>query len=215
MNAQTAIKETSELLGEYTALLHQIGPGGDAPVPTPPSLWRKPLTSAAELTSFLHRYRAEILSPLELPTILRAAELARQNLGRELIELDRSLTKEPGLADFADASRRVGRSHLRRLRPLQDHRALHKFLAASDENRVLPWHTVVYGITLGIYSIPFRQGLVHYVERTLIGWAEAVGVGRGIPSGECERILEAFLPETPAFVERALDSRPKALFVVT
>ena len=215
MNAQTAIQETSELLGQYPALLQQLSTGGDAPVATPPTLWRRPLTSAPELVSFLHRYRAEILLPLELPTILRAAELARQNLGRELIELDRSLTKEPGLRDFAEASRRVGRIHLRRLRPLQDHRALKKFLAASDENRVLPWHTVVYGITLGVYFVPFRQGLVHYVERTLTGWVDAVRNGRGLPATECERILGEFLPETPAFVERALESRIQPLLVVT
>jgi urease accessory protein UreF len=211
MNAQTAIQETSELLGEYPALLNRLGPGADASVPTPASLGRKPVCSAAELSAFLHRYRAEILSPLELPTILRAAELARLNQGRELIELDRSLTKEPGLRDFAEASRRVGRSHLRRLRPLQDQRALQKFLAASDENRVLPWHTVVYGITLGIYAVPFRQGLVHYVERTLAGWVDAVKGGRNLPEGDCERILGEFLPETPAFVERALGAQPRAL----
>jgi len=214
MNAQTAIQESSELLGEYPALLHRLGPGGDASVPTPTSLWRKPVGSVAELAAFLHRYRAEILLPLELPTILRAAELTRQNQGRELVDLDRSLTKEPGLRDFAEASRRVGRSHLRRLRPLHDHRALQKYLAASDENRVLPWHTVVYGITLGLYAVPFRQGLVHYVDRTLTGWVDAVKGGRGLPGEECERVLAEFLPATPAFVERALGVRSSPLRIV-
>lgn len=214
MNAQTAIQETSELLGEYPALLHRLGPGADASVPTPTSLWRKPIGSVAELSAFLHRYRAEILSPLELPTILRAAELARLNQGRELIELDRSLTKEPGLRDFAEASRRVGRSHLRRLRPLHDHRALQKYLAASDENRVLPWHTVVYGITLGLYAVPFRQGLVHYVERTLAGWVDAVKGTQRLPWEECELVLGEFFPETPAFVERALGQQPAQLQIV-
>jgi urease accessory protein UreF len=214
MNAQTAIQETSELLGEYPALLHRLGPGADASVPTPTSLWRKPIGSVAELSAFLHRYRAEILSPLELPTILRAAELTRLNQGRELIELDRSLTKEPGLRDFAEASRRVGRSHLRRLRPLHDHRALQKYLAASDENRVLPWHTVVYGITLGLYAVPFRQGLVHYVERTLAGWVDAVKETGRLPGEECERVLGEFFPETPAFVERAIGQQPAQLQIV-
>lgn len=199
MNAQTAIDESSEILGEYPALLRQLGPGGDQSVPTPRSPWRRPVTNEAELAAFLHRYRAEILSPLELPTILRAAELTRSNQGRELIELDRSLSKEPGLRDFADASRRVGRTHLRRLRPLHDHRALQKYLAAADEDQVQPWHTIVYGITLGIYSIPLRQGLVHYVERTLSGWVDAITV-----NGSSEALLESLLRQAPALVERAL-----------
>jgi urease accessory protein UreF len=204
MTAQTAIQESSELLGEYPALLQQLGPGGDSPVPAPPSLWRKPVGTPAELAAFVHRYRAEILAPLELPTILRAAEMARANQGRELIELDRALTQDPGLREFAQASRRVGRNHLRRLRPLHDQKALQKYLLASDENRVLPWHTVVFGISLGLYSIPFRQGLVHYVERTLTGWVTAAQDLRRLPGDECQRLLESLLRDAPSLVERAL-----------
>ena len=213
MTAQTAIQESSELLGEYPALLQQLGPGGDSPVPTPPSFWRKPVTSPAELAAFLHRYRAEILAPLELPTILRAAEMARLNQGRELIEFDRSLTKEPGLREFAEASRRVGRNHLRRLRPLHDQKALQKYLLASDENRVLPWHTVVYGISLGLYAIPFRQGLVHYVERTLIGWVTTAQNLRRLPNEDCEQVLESLLQDAPSLVERAFvpSARPQLI----
>lgn len=204
MRPQNTIQDATELLGEYPALLRRLGPGDDVSVPAPASLWHAPLRTVPELSAFIRRYHAEILAPLELPAIARAAEHTRRNEGRELIALDQSLDREAALRDFADASRRVGRGQLRRLRPLRDHRVLQKYLAASDDGLVRPWHTVVYGVTLGLYAIPLRQGLMGYVERTLGAWVELVRDARRLPALECSGLLEALLPETRVVVEAAL-----------
>jgi urease accessory protein UreF len=216
MTQEAVIQESAQLLGEYPALLQQLGPGGaEAAAATPSSLWREPFQTPEALEAFLKRYHDEVMATLELPTILRAAEHTRRNEGRELIALDRSLNQEAVLKDFAVASRRVGRLQLRRLRPLKDHRAVQKYLAASDEGRVAPWHTVVYGVTLGVYNIPLRQGLAHYAQHTLGSWVDVVRDARRFPAQACTELLDRLLPSTLAAMERALAAQAKPSLTIS
>jgi len=54
--------------------------------------------------------------------------------------------------------RRVGQSQLKRFRSLRDHRLVQRYLKAVGEGRAHGWHTLVYGITLSVYSLPLIQG---------------------------------------------------------
>jgi len=83
-----------------------------------------------------------------------------------LILLDLLLAGEPQLQDFAAPSRRVGQSQLQKLRPLRDQRMVQRYLQAVDGGQANAWHTLVYGLTLAVYSLPLRQGLLGYAHQT-------------------------------------------------
>src|SRR5262249_16167279 len=75
-------------------------------------------TDLRSLRCFLQDYQANILLPVELPAICQAYGHANRYEIRELIDLDRRLAHEPLLHSFATASQRVGKTQLKRLRPL-------------------------------------------------------------------------------------------------
>lgn len=115
--------------------------------------------------SFLARYRERLLTPVELPAIREAYELASRGEARELLKLDRRLEREFGGSAFAEASRRTGRAQLRRLRPLRD-ATLKRYLQSVENGEAQGWHVIVFGILLALFSMPLRQGLVHYATKT-------------------------------------------------
>ena len=120
------------------------------------------LTSPEELESFLQRYHEHIFAAVEAPTIINAHSCAEQGHIREFLEMDRVLSANSLVKPFTQASCRVGRWQLRRLRPLRDHRMVKQYLEASDAGRVRSWHTLVYALVLSVYALPLRQGLVHF-----------------------------------------------------
>ena len=125
------------------------------------------------LWSFLENYRDAVLIPVELPAILRAHDHATRNETRELIAFDNGLNRAERLAAFASASRRAGRHQLAGLRPLRDQRLVQRYLAAVENGDAQGWHTLVYGVTLAVYSLPIRQGLNAYAERALEGFLKS------------------------------------------
>src|SRR6185436_12829880 len=92
---------------------------------------------------------------------------------RELAQFDRQLADEPALKPFAEASRRVGQTELLRLRPLRDERIVRRYLEAVERGEASAWHTLVYGLTLALYSMPLRQGLLGYGFQTSRGFIYA------------------------------------------
>lgn len=139
---------------------------------------------AADLTSatagdedalwrFLTGYRDAILIPVELPAIVQAHAHAVRNETRELITYDVSLKNGKASDVFASASRRMGRHQLARLRPLRDLRLVQRYLAAVETDAANGWHTLVYGVTLAVYSLPIRQGLNAYADRALEGFVKS------------------------------------------
>lgn len=215
---QTAtMAEAAEALGEYPSLLAALGPGGigESGVALPGTVWLERLDTADALAGFLARYQSEILVPIELPAILRAHGHAQRNEGRELIALDGELARDARLKDFAEASRRVGRLQIRRLRPVKHSRVLERYLAASDEGLVHSWHTLVFGLTLGLYSLPLRQGLVHYAEKTIGGFVAAVQLRRGLKAPVCDEILHRALAEVPAAVNKLVDSSGQPVLTIS
>lgn len=123
--------------------------------------------------TLLGGYAAEVIVGRDWPVMLKSWELARRGEARELIALDRSWS--PGEAPTpAEASWRVGRRQLSRMRPLSDQRVVQRYLAAVETDRARGWHPLVYGVVLAVYGIPLRQGLMHYAVHSASGWCDAL-----------------------------------------
>ena len=58
----------------------------------------------------------------------------------------------------------AGRS-CRSYEPLRDERVVQRYLAAVESGEAHGWHTLVYGLTLVVYSLPLRQGLLGYAHQ--------------------------------------------------
>lgn len=191
--------DAEQLLGEWHPLVEQLGSTeGMLPLSSASEMLRLPrVTNMDSLVEFLETYKTRILIPIELPAIMRAFLHASRHETRELIAFDRSLERESSLDEFAAASQRVGRNQLRRFRPLRDHRLLQRYLNAVEEKRARGWHTLVFGITLSIYSLPVRQGLVFYERQTLRGFIHASSNPLRLSIFECRKILDHLCSDLP------------------
>jgi urease accessory protein UreF len=191
--------ETTELLGEWHPLVQQLGSteGLIALSTASHSLQLTNVDSVQALLRFLEAYQSQILIPLELPAIQRAYRHASRNETRELVAFDRQMDEEPALKSFANASRRVGQAQLKRLRPLRDHRLLQRYLRAVDDGLAFGWHTLVYGVTLSVYSLPVIQGLNSYEKQTLLGFMHAVSRTLKLSENDCRDLLEQLSPTLP------------------
>lgn len=147
------------LLGQVHPLLEQLGtPSGLAMLnASTDALFCPKIDDLETLGVFLEAYQEQLLYPIEWPAIVRAHRYAAQNQTRELIDLDRSIASQLQESEFARASRRVGQTQLQRLRPLRDHRLVQRYLEAVDQQQAHGWHTLVFGLTLAVYSLPVRQ----------------------------------------------------------
>ena len=195
-----------ELLGELHPLVEQLG-STDGLVSLnaiSASLQVGEINSVAALESFIAAYQCRLLIPLELPVILKAYHHANRNELRELIALDQSLASEARLQEFASASKRVGSSQLKRLRPLRDQRLVQRYLHAVENGEANGWHTIVYGLTLSLYSLPLRQGLLNYAQQVLGGFLTAASRPlRLSETSRLERLHEFCLP-LPAAIDASL-----------
>ncbi len=129
--------------------------------------------SLPALREFLLKYRDQALGPHEFRHIYQAYNFATQNHIRELLELDKELAKNSMLNEFQLASRHVGKRQLNRLRPLKDLKLVQRYCEAVNEGKAYGWHTLVYGVVLATYSLPLRQGLLHYGRQTLGGFVHS------------------------------------------
>ena len=140
------------------------------------------------LEFFIGRYGRELLVPAELPQIARVARLAAASCFREIILEDVPPDAVAWDRNFQSASRRVGRAQLRRLRPLRDVKGLARYRQAVDSGKATGTHTVVFGIMLGLYSIPLRQGLSHYASQTIHSLADSGADRLGLPLEERQSV---------------------------
>ena len=162
------------------------------------------IDSLSTLKDFLRHYQATHLIPLELPAIVRAQILTSAGKSRELIALDRALAGEPVLRELAGASRRLGQRQLRRLRPLRDHRTVQSYLRAVESGEAQGWHTLTYGLTLAVYSLPLRQGLSQYARQTTWGFIQAARRSVGFSETEGEQLLAELSRAWPPAIEATL-----------
>jgi urease accessory protein UreF len=187
------------LNGDLQPLLNQVGAqaGWTTLTSTAVSLRCPRVKSRSTLRQFLEQYLNRILLPVELRAIEQACHLANRGAVRELVALDRKLTLQPEMREFAVASQRVGRAHLKRLLPLRDLRVVKRYWQAVAEGQAHGWHTLVYGLVLSIYSIPHRQGLINYVHLTLRGFIQAAGNPLKLSAKDQQELLEELMAEVP------------------
>jgi hypothetical protein len=188
---EPARSDAASLRAEFSALLQQIGS---------PDFFGFFDTSSDTHSAnvFLQNYLTQLLLPVELPAIAEACGHALRREVRELVAQDQRLTPQMSANQFASASRRTGRLQLARLRPLRDERIVGRYLAAVESGRAEGWHTVVYGLTLAVYSLPLRQGLLHYAQETIASLAKNFAQPDGAPQ------LDTFMERLPDAVEAAL-----------
>jgi urease accessory protein UreF len=203
---QVLRREPAELLGDWHPLVAQLGSTeGLIEFAAVASLLRLgTIGHETTLRQFLERYARELLVPHELPAIKRAFDHATNNELRELIAFDRAQAVVPPVRDFASASRRVGQAQLRRLKPLRDHRFIQRYLLAVNEGRAEGWHTLVYGVTLAVYSLPLRQGLLHYGAETLRGFVQLACRSLTVSEAVLRRMLDERLADLAATVDQML-----------
>jgi urease accessory protein UreF len=200
--------DAAEWLGDAHPLVAQLG-SADGLVSlhtVADSLTARPITNFVALREFLHLYQERILLPHELPVIRDARQHAANNHVRELVALDQQLSNEPALRDFAAASRRVGRAQLQRLRPLRDERIVQRYLQAVEDDGAHGWHTLVYGLTLAVYSLPVRQGLLGYAHQTTGGFIHAAARSLHATEADCRALFEELCEPLPAAVEGLIGS---------
>jgi urease accessory protein UreF len=203
---QLALSDPAEWLGDWHPLAEQLGSAeGLVELSSLSSLLRHPpVVNPATLRSFLGDYRANILVPLELPAIRTAHGHACRNEIRELIAFDRQLAAHDLLREFATPSRRVGQFQLQKLRPLRDERGVQRYLQAVLSGEASGWHTLVYGLTLAVYSLPLRQGLLGYAHQTLRSFIYSAARTLHFSEAECSGFFDEAIASLPSAIEELL-----------
>jgi urease accessory protein UreF len=191
-------------------LLEQLGAADDMAVPAPimDAMQFRRVSDLPSLRQFLNTYRETILVPVELPAIVAAYQHAARGELKELIALDERLAAERASREFAVASCRVGQRQLSKLRPMRDQRLVQRYLAAIEAGQARGWHTVVYGVSLAMFSLPLRQGLQHYGEQTLSGFVQSAARSLRLTEGDCNTLLTTEAGELPRAISSALGPQP-------
>jgi urease accessory protein UreF len=200
---QLALNDAAEWLGDWHPLADQLGSahGLLALGAISRSLGVSPVVDLASLRGFLCGYHEQILLPHEMPAIRKAREHASKHELRELVALDRQLEKEPALAMFAHASWRTGQGQLQKLRPLRDDRVVQRYLQAVETGQAHGWHTLVYGLTLAVYSLPSRQGLLGYAHQVTRGFIYSAASRMHFSERECRDLFEDICDPLPGVLE--------------
>ena len=209
---QLALGDAAEWLGDWHPLAEQLGSAdGLVSLGSVSTLLRlQPVKNASSLRGFLQDYQQRILFPFELPAIESAHGHAMRNETRELVALDRRLGAERALQQFAGASRRVGQHQLQKLRPLRDQRLVQRYLFAVETGEAHGWHTLVYGVTLAIYSLPLRQGLLGYAHQAMRGFIYSAARSLRLSEHQCRRLFDNVCVGLPQAVESLLRKRAAA-----
>ena len=208
MGKQTnlALSDAADWLGDWHPLAEQLGStDGLASLGSICAfLALRPIQDLRSFRRFLRSYQGEILVPFELPAIYAAFGHAEKNELRELVTLDNQLAGQPVLQSFASASRRVGQTQLQKLRPLRDQRMIQRYLFTVDSGEAHGWHTLVYGLTLEVYSLPLRQGLLGYAHQTTRGFIYSAARMLQLSERQCRSVFEEHCAGLPNAVENLL-----------
>ena len=202
----TVPRNASEMLGDLTALAEQLGgPDGLGQLTvTAASLGSARVDTVAALERFLGAYSSGVLIPFELPVVAQAYAHADRGQVRELIALDQQLSQIPALHGLANASGHMGRMQLRRLRPLRGARIVPRYLKAVESGEAQAWHTLVFGLVLALYSLPLRQGLVHFAHQTLGGFVNGATQRLQIGPADRQRLLALQTDTIRSVVEKVI-----------
>ena len=201
-----APRSPGELLGDAHPLLEQLGSPDDLSLAAtmPGAILLQRVTDLPSLRGFLDNYREQVLVPVELPSIISAYHHASRGEAKELIALDASLRSQVVIKPFAVASCRVGQRQLSRLRPMRDQRLVKRYLAAIEAGEALGWHTLVYGVSLAMFSLPLRQGLQNYIEQTVHGFIQSSARSLRLREADCASLLLEQAARIPAGIQEAM-----------
>jgi len=207
-----ALSDAADWLGDWHPLTEQLGStNGLASLGSICAfLSLRPVQDLRSFRRFLRSYEAEILVPFELPAIHASFGHAERNELRELVALDQQLAAQPVLQSFAAASRRVGQGQLQKLRPLRDQRMVQRYLLTVDSGQAHGWHTLVYGLTLEVYSLPLRQGLLGYAHQTTRGFIYSAARMLRLSERQCRSLFEEFCGALPEAVENLVQQQTLA-----
>ena len=205
-HAQLALKDPAEWLGNWHPLAEQLG-SADGLVElgsVSRHLSISPVHDVPTFQVFLRHYHQEILFPIELVAVNAAYGHASSNELRELVALDQQIASRPVFDIFAGASRRVGQAQLQKLRPLRDQRIVQRYLNAVESSQANGWHTLVYGLTLAVYSLPLRQGLLGYAHQTTRSFIYSAAKLLKLSEQTCRQIFDESTAPLPETVENLL-----------
>jgi urease accessory protein UreF len=207
---QTLATDPAEWLGGWHPLAAQLGStdGLVALASLTAALNLPPIADLVSLRKFIFAYHERVLRRVELPAILRAFQHTAGFELRELIAFDQELAALPELQPLAEPSRRVGRAHLENLRPLRDDRFVRRYLTAMEEGRAHAWHSLVYGLTLSVYSLPLRQGLVSYAAQATRGFIQLGVAGLNYSEADCRALFDEICGDLPVAAGRLLPPGP-------
>jgi urease accessory protein UreF len=209
---QLALSDPAEWLGDWHPLAEQLG-STDGLITLgslSATLRLAPVDSVPLLRDFLRNYQSQILLPFELPAIHSAHGHAARYEVRELVAFDKNLAVQPFLSEFASASRRVGQSQLRKLRPLRDQRVVQRYLQAVESGEAHGWHTLVYGMTMAVYSLPVRQGLIGYAHQTTRSFIYSAAQMLRLSERQCRALFDSLCAGTPKAIEGLITQRAGA-----
>lgn len=204
-SSQLSRSEAAHLLGEFSELLCHLGSPAEPGVPGG-FFGVEAVESVADLVRMLEAYFEQVLLTVELPAVAEACRYGQRGEARELLGCDQQLSPRLHATPFAAPSQRIGRLQLARMRPMRDERTVRRYLAAVEAGDAGGWHPLVYGLTLAVYSLPLRQGLLFYGRETLLGMARAAAASKNFAEDKIAEAVQPLLDRLPAAVETALAS---------
>jgi urease accessory protein UreF len=153
------------------------------------------------LRRFLSTYVEAVLIPVELPLVFQGFHHASRGALSELIALDQ-LHAPKGIAQqLADSSQKVGRTHLRRMRPLRGERRVQRYWRAVQRGEAYGWHTIVFGLVLAVYGMPLRQGLLSFGGQTVRGFINSARGRLTLDNAGCQELENEMALRLPPAVE--------------
>lgn len=204
--SHVVLEATAESLGDTRALAEQLGSAEELTTLGAHALAGQ-LTrvhSVAALREFLIGYRERTLAGHEFIQICRAWSHASKNELRELVALDQGIGSDPEWKEFMVPSHNVGKRQLNKMRLLRDNRFIQRYRQAVLDGKAHAWHTLVYGVVLETYSIPLRQGLLHYGVKTVNGFLGNAARALDLTSQICGELENEIVLGIPAVIEEAI-----------
>jgi len=208
----SAFDAVDERVGARPLTVH-LGSGGELTTLSPIACSHQltKVHSLGSLRDFLVAYRDEALGPFEFRQISASYQLAQKTYIRELLELDEKLSEDPALKEFQLASRHVGKRQLNRLRAMKDLKLVQRYREAVNEGKAYGWHTLVYGVVLATYSLPLRQGLLHYGRQTLGGFIGSATRTLDLPSDATLELQVELNATLPKLIEQTIQLNGSAI----
>ncbi len=105
---------------------------------------------------------------------------------------------------LAESSQKVGRTHLRRMRPLRGERRVQRYWRAVQRGEAHGWHTIVFGLVLAVYGMPLRQGLLSFGGQTVRGFIHSARSRLTLDTAGCQELETELSLLLPPAVERLL-----------